>query len=101
MKRFNLLVAFTVLIVVTSGCGQGKWRLRGAKCRPGMSMPTYAQPPAPPPGAPGAPGAPCNQGCPNPGTPARLPTARIWLSSPRRHAEQWIHAQWQGRLHGK
>jgi hypothetical protein len=43
MKRFNLLLILVLVVVVTSGCQHGKWRLRGARCRPGLTMPTYAQ----------------------------------------------------------
>ena len=46
MKRLYLVITVMLLTVVTTGCQCGRWRLRGAKCRPGMSMPTYAQPPA-------------------------------------------------------
>lgn len=63
MKRFNLAFILLLVVVVTSGCQHGKWRLRGARCRPGMTMPTYAQtgvPVAPPPAAAAA--APCAPG---------------------------------------
>jgi hypothetical protein len=57
MKWLSIILALVVLTTAT-GCQSGKWRLRGAKCRPGMSMPTYTQPPAQ------SPGAPCNPGYP-------------------------------------
>ena len=65
MKRIYLVLTLVLLTVVASGCRHGKWRLRGAKCRPGMSMPTYTQPPAQMP-AP-TPPAQCNNGYPSSG----------------------------------
>jgi hypothetical protein len=62
MKRLYLVTTLMLLTVVATGCQQGKWRLRGARCRPGMSMPTYAQPPVP-----SAPPASCNPAYPGPG----------------------------------
>jgi hypothetical protein len=65
MKRLTLVLTLITLTAAVTGCQQGRCRLRGAKCRPGMSMPTYAQPPAQPSAQP--PGAPCNTGYPPPG----------------------------------
>jgi hypothetical protein len=61
MKTLHWVVALGLLAVVSAGCQHGKWRLRGAKCRPGMSMPTYTQP-QPPPQMGGQPQ--CNPGYP-------------------------------------
>ncbi len=73
MKRLYLVIPLMMLTVAVTGCQQGKWRLRGARCRPGMSMPTYAQPPAQAPMGQAPMGqapmgqAPCNSGYGPPG----------------------------------
>jgi hypothetical protein len=64
MKRLELVLLLMLVTAVATGCQSGKWRLRGARCRPGMTMPTYAQTSVPPPAA-----APCNTAYPSPGYP--------------------------------
>jgi hypothetical protein len=63
MKRLKLLFIILLATAVTTGCQHGRWRLRGARCRPGMTMPTYAQTTVP--AVPGAAvAAPCQPGYP-------------------------------------
>lgn len=65
MKRLYLVLTLVLLMAVSNGCRTGRCRLRGAKCRPGMSMPTYTQPPGSVPAQP--PVGPYNPGFPSPG----------------------------------
>lgn len=76
MKRMCWILIGTAVMLSTTGCQHGMFR-RGARCRPGLSMPSLGLPrlfnhqAAPPPAAVAQPG--CNSGC-NSGGPVGPPT---------------------------